>query len=136
MPDLIAGRIDYQCPAATNAIRQVQANQVKAVAMLTHDRSPLFPGLRSAHEQGLTGFDASICNGLFLPKGTPVQIVQKLHGAAVMALEAPSMRERMKELGIDAVAPERRSPEYLQRFVESEIQKWVVPIRAANISEE
>jgi tripartite-type tricarboxylate transporter receptor subunit TctC len=51
-------------------------------------------------------------------------------------METPSVRERLKDIGATVVAPERRSPDYLQKFVESEIAKWAVPIRAANITGE
>jgi tripartite-type tricarboxylate transporter receptor subunit TctC len=58
MQDLIAGRIDYQCPAAELAIPHIQGNSVKAIAVLTKNRSPTLPNLASAHEQGLANFDA------------------------------------------------------------------------------
>src|SRR6202021_3216387 len=90
----------------------------------------------STHEQGLTDFEASIWYALFLPKGAPDPIVAKLHDAAVATTETPSVRERLKDIGATVVAPERRAPEYLQKFVESEIFKWAVPIKAANITGE
>jgi len=49
-------------------------------------------------------------------------------------IETPSVRERLRELGADVVAPERRSPEYLQKFVVSEIEKWAVAIKASGVS--
>jgi tripartite-type tricarboxylate transporter receptor subunit TctC len=51
-------------------------------------------------------------------------------------MESPSVRERLKDIGATVVVPERRSPEYLQTFVESEIEKWAAPIKAANITAE
>jgi tripartite-type tricarboxylate transporter receptor subunit TctC len=136
MQDLIAGRIDYQCPNTTVALPQIESRTIKAIAILTPDRLPMPPDLASADEQGLTDFEASIWYAFFLPKGTPVAVVGKLHDAAVATMETPSVRERLKEIGATVVVPERRSPEYLQRFVESEIAKWAVPIKAANITGE
>jgi tripartite-type tricarboxylate transporter receptor subunit TctC len=136
MQDLIAGRIDYQCPNTTVALPQIEAGTIKPIAILTRERSPILPDLASTHEQGLTDFEASIWYALFLPKGTPDPIVAKLHDAAVATMETPSVRERLKDIGATVVAPERRSPEYLQKFVESEIFKWAVPIKAANITGE
>ncbi len=49
-------------------------------------------------------------------------------------IETPSVRERLRELGADVVAPERRSPEYLQKFVVSEIEKWAGAIKASGVS--
>jgi len=134
MQDLIAGRIDYQCPNTTVALPQIESRTIKVIAILTRDRSPILPDLASTHEQGLTDFEASIWYALFLPKGTPAAVVGRLHDAAFATVETPWVRARLREIGATVVAPERRSPEYLQKFVESEIAKWAAPIRAANIT--
>jgi tripartite-type tricarboxylate transporter receptor subunit TctC len=136
MQDLIAGRIDYQCPAAELAIPHIQGNSVKAIAILTKNRSPALPNLASAHEQGLANFDAGAWFAFVLPKGTPAAIVQQLHNATVAAMNTPAVQERLKEFGSVLVAPERRSPEYLQQFIQSEIEKWATFIRAASIKPE
>ncbi len=136
MQDLIAGRIDYQCPNTTVALPQIAAGTIKAIAILTRERSPILPDLASAREQGLSDFEASIWYALFLPKGTPGPIVARLHDAAVATMETPSVRARLADIGATVVAPARRSPEYLRKFVASEIAKWAVPIRAANITGE
>jgi tripartite-type tricarboxylate transporter receptor subunit TctC len=133
MQDLIAGRIDYQCPGTAIAVPQIDGGTIKAIAALTKNRSPILPNLASAHEQGLTDFDAAAWTAFFLPKGTPAQIIQRLHDATVAAMDTPSVRDRLAELGDSVVAPERRSSEYLQEFVKSEIGKWAGPIKAANI---
>ena len=132
--DLIAGRIDYMCPAITAAIPQIEGNQVKAITILSRDRSLSLPALASAHEQGLTGFECGTWIAIFLPKVTPTAIVQKMHFAAVAAMATPSVQAKLQEIGATVVAPERRSPEYLQQFVEREIAKWAAAIKAAGIS--
>ena len=71
MQDLLAGRVDYQCPSAPTAMPQITGKSVKAIAILSKNRSPALPDLASAHEQGLTGFDIPSWYALFLPKGTP-----------------------------------------------------------------
>jgi tripartite-type tricarboxylate transporter receptor subunit TctC len=134
MQDLIAGRIDYQCPDTPIAISQIESKTVKAIAILTRDRSPSLTALASAHEQGLTDFAASNWFAVFLPRGTDAAIVQKLHDATVATINTPAVQLRMHEIGADLVAPERRTPDYLQHFVENEIEKWAVPIRASGIS--
>jgi tripartite-type tricarboxylate transporter receptor subunit TctC len=134
MQDLIAGRIDYQCPDTSIAIPQIQSKTVKAIAILTRDRSPGLPAQPSAHEQGLMNFDASNWFALLFPKGTPQAIVQKLGAATVATLESPIVRSRMQEIGADITAPGRRSPDYLQGFIESEIEKWAGPIKASGAS--
>src|SRR5262245_32212029 len=136
MQDLIAGRIDYQCPAAEVAIPHIQGNSVKAIAVLTKNRSPTLPNLASAHEQGVANFDAGASFSFVLPKGTPAAIVQKLNNATVAAMSAPATEERLREFGSVLVAPERRSPEYLQKFIQSEIDKWAALIKAAKTTAE
>ena len=103
------------------------------IATLTRNRWQSLPDLATAHEQGLTNFEAYIWFALFLPKGTPAAIVQKLNAAAVEAMNTPAVQARLNEAGATVVAPDRRSPEYLQKFVESEIAKWAGPIKAAGI---
>jgi tripartite-type tricarboxylate transporter receptor subunit TctC len=134
MQDLTAGRIDYQCAALSPAIPLIESKMVKAIAIFTHGRSPSLPDLASANEQGLSNFEASTWYAIFLPKGTPASIVRKLNEAAVTAIDTPAVQERFKQIGVDPAAPERRSPEYLREFVESEIQKWAGPIRSAGVS--
>jgi len=101
---------------------------------VSKDRSPRLPALPSAHEQGLANFEAGTWYAIFLPKGTPTAIVQKMHAAAVAAMATPSMQAKLQEIGATVVASDRRSPEYLQKFVESEIEKWAGPIKASGIS--
>jgi tripartite-type tricarboxylate transporter receptor subunit TctC len=133
MQDLIAGRIDYLCVDTPVALPQIESKTVKPIAVLTRGRSPSLPALASAHEQGLADFAATNWAGLFLPKDTPAPIVAKLHDATVAAMETPSVQAQMKKVGADLVAPERRSPAYLQRFVETEIEKWAGPIKASGL---
>jgi tripartite-type tricarboxylate transporter receptor subunit TctC len=133
MQDLIAGRIDYLCVDTPVALPQIESKTVKPIAVLTRGRSPSLPALASAHEQGLADFAATNWAALFLPKDTPAPIIAKLHDATVAAMETPSVQAQMKKVGADLVAPDRRSPAYLQRFVETEIEKWAGPIKASGL---
>ena len=134
MQDLIAGRIDYQCPDTPIAIGQIESKTVKAIAILTRDRSPSLPALPSAHEQGLTDFAAANWFAIFLPKATPAAIVRKLNAAGVATIETAAVQARLREVGADLARPERRSPDYLQKFVREEIEKWAGPIRASGLA--
>jgi tripartite-type tricarboxylate transporter receptor subunit TctC len=134
MQELLGGRIDYMCNIVTNALPQIEAKAVKPIALLARARSPTLPGVASAQEQGLPDFDASTWYAIFLPKGTPAPIVQKLHDAMVATMETPSVQARLKDIGADLVAPERRSSDYLAKFVVSEIARWAAPIKASGVS--
>jgi tripartite-type tricarboxylate transporter receptor subunit TctC len=130
MQDLIAGRLDYQCPNASAAIPHIESKLVKAIAIMSKNRSQILPGLASAQEQGLKDFDVENWAAFFLPKGTPAAIVRKMNEATAAVMNRPTVQQRLRELGAEVVAPERRSPEYLRQFVESEIKKWAETIKA------
>jgi tripartite-type tricarboxylate transporter receptor subunit TctC len=134
LQDLIAGRIDYYCPVIAAAIGHIRNNTMKAIAILSRNRSPTLPTLASAHEQGLVDFEANYWNAFFLPRGTPAPIVQKLHDAAVATIDNPTVQARLKVFGLSVVAPDRRSPDYLKQFVASEIKKWIDPVKASGVS--
>lgn len=134
MQDLIAGRIDYQCPLLPIATQQIQSGSVKAIALLSRERSRTMPTLATAREQGLTEVEVSNWSAFFLPKGTPPAIVQKLHDATVATMNASAVRAKLDEMGVDLVAPERRSVEYLHDFVRDEIGKWAGPIKASGVN--
>jgi tripartite-type tricarboxylate transporter receptor subunit TctC len=134
MQDLLPGRIDYQCVPIAATVGQIEAGEVKAIAILAKDRSPLLPKLASAQEQGLADFDVDTWYAIVLPKGAPAPIVQKLHAALVATMDAADLKPKLTELGLQVVAPERRSPEYLATFALHEIEKWAGPIKAAGVS--
>jgi tripartite-type tricarboxylate transporter receptor subunit TctC len=133
MQDLQGGRIDYLCEIISTAKPQIDGGTVKALAIMTKDRSPALPNLPTAIEQG-TPMEAYTWNAIFLPKGTPPDIVKKLHDAAVQAIDTPAVKERLAGLGATVVAPDRRSSDYLGKFVKSEVEKWAAPIKASGAS--
>jgi len=136
MQDLLAGRIDYMCPTITTAMAQVQAKEVQAPAVLGRERSPTFPDIATADEQGLKGFDANGWNAIFLPKATPAPIVARLNAATRAAMDTPAVQQRVRELGASLPPPDHRTPQYLQSFVESEIRSWGAAIGTAGITAE
>ncbi|HEX8663088.1 MAG TPA: tripartite tricarboxylate transporter substrate-binding protein [Beijerinckiaceae bacterium] len=136
MTDLQGGRIDFLCEIVSTALPQIQGGAVKAIATMTKTRSPVLPDLATVHEKGIPNFEGLTWNAFFLPKGTPPEIVKKLHDATVQAMETPAVKDRLQGLGAMLVAPERRSPEYLADFVKSEIEKWAVPIKSSGVSVE
>jgi tripartite-type tricarboxylate transporter receptor subunit TctC len=134
MPDLLAGRIDYLCEPVQTGLPLIQSNSVKAIATLSRERTPVLSNLLSAHEQGLTNFDAPVWFALFLPKGSPNEVVTRLNKALSDALDDPAIRERLEGSGLQVAPAQRRSPEYLVKFVVSEIEKYAAPIKASGVS--
>ena len=133
MQDLQGGRIDYLCEIISTAKPQIDGGTVKALAILTKERSPALPDLATALEQG-SDVQAYTWNAIFLPKNAPANVVKKLNDAAVQAMNTPAVRDRLQGLGAMIVSQDRRSPEYLGKFVQSEVEKWAAPIKASGVS--
>jgi tripartite-type tricarboxylate transporter receptor subunit TctC len=131
MQDLAAGRIDYLCEIVTTALPQIQGGTVKPIATLSLQRSPVLPNLPTANESGLPNFEAYTWNAIFLPEGAPKAIVKKLHDVIVETMKTPAVKERLEALGAIVVPEDKMTPDYLDKFVKSEIEKWAAPIRAS-----
>ncbi len=134
MQDVIGGRVDYMCATIQTGAAQAGQGSVKPIAIMGPNRVPIAPNVPTAAEQGLKGVESSAWNAFFLPKGAPDAIVRKLNKAMSDALDDPAVHNRLSELGLEIVPPERRTPEYLAKFVPEEIARWAKPIRAAGIS--
>jgi tripartite-type tricarboxylate transporter receptor subunit TctC len=104
MQDLIAGRIDYFCALGAAAMGPLEAGNAKAMALLTSERSPLFPTLQTSKEQGMPGIDSYFWTAFFFPKDTPDVIVQRLYDATTQTLKSPVTIDRLKK------AASHRSP--------------------------
>jgi tripartite-type tricarboxylate transporter receptor subunit TctC len=133
MQDLTGGRLDYLCEAVVTAKPQIDGNTVKAMAILTKERAAVLPNLPTALEQG-SDVQAYTWSAVFLPKGAPDAIVQKLNGAILRTMKTPALRDRMVSLGATVVSDDRATPQYLGQFVKSEITKWAAPIKASGVS--
>lgn len=126
--DLMTGAIDYLCGNLGSALPRIQSGHEKALAIFSKERTPLLPELPTAHEQGLPDFEVTTWAAFFLPKGAPRDIVDKLNAAAHGAMDSPDTKKRMNDAGAVGVAPERRSPEYLAKYMAEEIARWEEPI--------
>jgi tripartite-type tricarboxylate transporter receptor subunit TctC len=131
--DLIGGQIDYLCGNLGAAVPLINGKQVKGLAVLSRERSVVMPEIPTAHEQGLKDFEVITWTAFFLPKGAPKAIVDKLNQVAHAAMDTPAIKQRMLEVGVTGVAQERRSPEYLAKFVAEEVQRWEGPIKDAGL---
>ncbi len=128
--------VPYRGSAALGAaaIAPLESKTAKPIAILTRERSPLFPSLASAHEQGLTNFETYFWSGFFFPKGTPSEITRRLLDATAETLNTPTTQERLRSAGVTVVATDRRSPDYLKKFLGSEIAQWAGIIKASGVS--
>jgi tripartite-type tricarboxylate transporter receptor subunit TctC len=133
LQDLIAGRFDYFCTLSATAVPPIDSKLVKGIGVFTPYRLPSLPDLATASDQGMKDFEASTWFAFFAPKRTPAPIIKKLHDATIAAMDTPAVQKQLLDTGTFVVAPERRSTEYLQHFVVTEIEKNGAPIKAAGI---
>jgi tripartite-type tricarboxylate transporter receptor subunit TctC len=136
MQDLIGGRIDAIAEQISTALPQIQGKAVKAIATMGTDRAAGLEDLPTAAEVGYPSLDCGAWGALVFPKGTPDAIVRRLAKAANDAVDQPAIRKRLAEVGVTVPAPERRTPEYLAKFIPAEMARWAGPIRASGVTAE
>ncbi len=136
MQDLVAGQIDMMIDQAANSLPQVRAGTVKAYAVTDKTRLAAAPDIPTVDEAGVPGLHISIWHALWMPKGTPKDIIAKLNAAVRESLADPAVRKRLTELGQEIPAVDQQTPEVLAAYHKAEIEKWWPVIKAANIKAE
>ncbi len=131
MQDLIGGRLDFMPEQISTAVPQIRGGTVKVFATLGPEPGPGLETVPTSESQGMKGLDCGAWGAFSFPKGTPQAIVQRLSKASSDAIDTPAVKERFKTIGVTVVAPDRRSPEYVTKFVESEMVRWAAPIKAS-----
>jgi tripartite-type tricarboxylate transporter receptor subunit TctC len=129
--DLIAGHVDFACDQIVNLVPQIQAGNIKPMAIATPERSPSLPEVPTTKEAGLPEYEVSAWNAIFAPKGTPAEITAKLTDALDKALDDEATRKRLFELGGTIADKSGRGPGPLQKLVESEVARWTPVLKAA-----
>jgi tripartite-type tricarboxylate transporter receptor subunit TctC len=136
MQDLLAEQIDFMIEPSSNFKALLGAGSVKPFAVTGRTRLPSSPDIPTADEAGLPGFFASLWYGLWVPKGTPKNIIAKLNATMVQVLADPSVKQRLGELGIEITPLAQQSPEALLAFQNAEAERWWPIIKAANLKVE
>lgn len=125
---LLAGDTQFMFDNLANAMAQVKAGKIKALAVTTAQRSSLVPDLPTMAEAGLPGFDISTWYGLFAPAGTPPSIVAKWNADVTKILTSPDVRAKLVADGAD---PSPDTPEQFKEFIAKELAKYARIVKAS-----
>src|SRR5262245_17232266 len=124
MQDLVAGQIDIMVDQAANSLPQLRAGTIKAFAVTDKTRLQVAPEIPTVDEAGVPGLHIALWHALWMPKGTPKDIIGKLNAAVVDALADANVRKRLGDLGQDIPSRERQTPQALAAYHKEEITKW------------
>ena len=133
LTDLLGGTIPMMFINQDAALPQVRAGKMRAIAVSSAARNPLYPDVPTIAEAGYKGFEALSWSGMSVAKGTPQAVVDKLEAAIAQAMQSDAIRQRMNSVGF--VVPPQGSKHYTA-FVKSELDTWVRVIKTAGIKPE
>jgi len=134
--DLVGGQIDIIVDQASNSMQQIRAGRIRAYAITDNKRLAAAPEIPTAEEAGLPGFHMTLWNGLWVPKGTPKDVVVRLNAAAIEAMADPAVQKRLNDLGLDMPARDQLTPQALAVWHKAEVDKWWPIIKKAGIKPE
>ena len=133
MNDLLGGQVDFMCDQTSNTISQIKAGKIKVYGVTTKTRVSALPQVPTLQEAGLPGFEISVWQGLYAPKGTPKAVIDTLSKALQTALADPALKKRFEELGTDPASKENATPAALRKHLRSEIDKWAPIIKKSGV---
>jgi len=136
MQDLVAGQVDLMIDQAANSLPQVRAGTIRAYAVTDKVRLAAAPDIPTVDEAGVSGLHIAIWHALWMPKGTPKDVIAKLNAAVVETLADAGVRQRLAQLGQEIPPREQQTPQVLFAYHQAEIEKWWPIIKAANIKGE
>ncbi len=135
MADLMGGHIDLLCDQTTSTSAQIESKRVIGYAVTTVKplTTPALRDVPTLQSQGLKGFEVTIWQGLYAPKGTPPDVLAKINSALKVALKDPDFVRKQEELGATVVSDKRMEPAEHRKFVMAEITKWSPILKAAGV---
>ena len=136
MQALLASEFDWTFTTPDQGLPQIRAGRIKAYAITAKSRMALAPDVPTSDEAGLPGFYLSYWHGLWAPRGTPKDTIERLNAAVLAALAEPVVRQRLAEIGQEIFSREQQSPESLGSLQKSEIEKWWPIIKQAGVKPE
>src|SRR5258708_1486391 len=133
MTALLGGQVDMLCDQTTQTIPEIKAQKVKFYGVTTLQRIQALPDAPTLDEQGLKDFEVVVWHGVYAPKGTPREALDKLNAALRASLKDPDVAAKFAELGAQIVPESKQTPAGLRDWLKSEIDKWQPVIRKAGV---
>ncbi len=128
--DLVAGVVETGFAGVPNALAQVPAGRLKALAVTTSKRVPQLPDVPTMQEAGLPQYEASVWLALLAPPNTPREIVNKLNAELAKVMAQPDTVKALQDAGVE---PSLSTPEALQAYMTQEMERWGKVVKSANI---
>jgi tripartite-type tricarboxylate transporter receptor subunit TctC len=128
--DLVGGRISAAFNWTILAAPYVTSGQLRALAVLSPQRSPSMPDVPTSAEAGLPNLVVNAWTALFFPKGTPQPIIERVNAVLKKSFEDEALTTKMKGLGLGVPAADQQSPEALDRLVSAEFERWLPLMQA------
>jgi tripartite-type tricarboxylate transporter receptor subunit TctC len=122
--DLVGGQVDFSCVSLNSVVSQIQGGAIKAIAIASPERADVIKDVQTAKEGGLPDFQVSGWNAIFAPRNLPQDIQAKLSDALVNALDDQATGKRLLDIGCVLPHKADRTPQALQKRVESEVALW------------
>ena len=133
MDDLLGDQVDFMCDQTTNTAERILNEEVKAYAVTTPERIEALPDVPTTDEEGLPDVQVTVWHGLYVPAGTPQEILDALNSALVVALADEEVITRLGELGTAPVAEDRATPDAHRTQLEDQIELWRPIIEEAGV---
>jgi tripartite-type tricarboxylate transporter receptor subunit TctC len=133
MAALMGGQIDLMCDQTTNTTAQIKSGRVKVYGVTSNTRVPSLQFVPTLAEAGLKNFEVVVWHGLYVAKGTPKPVLDKLNAALKVAVQDANFKAKLAELGAEPVPVAKATPESLRKHLEAEINKWGPIIKKAGI---
>jgi tripartite-type tricarboxylate transporter receptor subunit TctC len=136
MQALVAGQIDLIFDQLSSSLPQIQQGAIRSYAVMSGTRAEAAPDIPTVDEAGLPGLYLPVWTGMWVPKDTPKEIIDKLNSAVVESLADPTVRKRLADIGQEIYPREQQTPEALRAYQTAEIAKWWPIVKAAGIKAE
>ena len=133
LQDMIGGRVDVMCASPASSLAMARGGLLRGYAVTSSTRLTSAPEYATVDEAGLAELQISVWGGVFVPKGTPKNVIAKLNAALVEALADPAVRQKFVDLGQEIFPRQQQTPAALAALQKAEIEKWWPIIKAANL---